>query len=302
MRTIRIAAVWLVLTAFAGNAWAQKMILLEAEPIIGWGNASMGSGGYDIELRGHYERIGLKLGYANAYTKETDPKKYYEYFNMQKATFSWRLWHKDDDDDERARLLNIGYNRITAYKHLVFEAVDPTLKVPTNDSLESRRYLDVYGTNVKFNTSFISIGYERLKKLYAKSGGGVVTNMFNGVYWFRHVSEPGTEFYTSSWYFDLLLLPPGGVTYNPRLATNLYALKPGSLAPIMETIYKNHVGFRLGYEISMIGLFAFNIGAETGVIPGIFQYSSDYGHGLPMDNLYFCGKAGFSFGTAKHHN
>jgi hypothetical protein len=303
MRIIRFAAVWLILSAVAGNACAQKMILLEVEPIIGWGNASMGSGGYDIELRGHYEKFGIKLAYANSYTKETDEKKYYEYFNMQKGIFSWRFAHKkesfnDDHEDEVAHLLNVGYNRIAAYKHQVFDAVDPTLKVPTNDSLESRRYLDVYGTNVKFNTNFISVGYERLKKGYSKSGRHKVLRSFNGIDWFESESSGGTVFYTSSLYFDFLLLPPGGVTYSPRLTTNLYALKSGSPTPVMETIYKNHVGFRMGYEISMIGIFAFNIGVETGVIPGIFQYATDYGSGFPMDNLYFCGKAGFTIGKA----
>jgi hypothetical protein len=309
MRFKRITTMLVLLAAFSTKAICQKIVLLEAEPIVGWGNGVMGSSGYGVDIRGHYETFGLKVGYANSYANETDVKNYYKYFNIVKAAASWRFAHKnssinEDNQKEIAHLVNIGYTSINAYKHRVFEAVDTTLRPPDNNPSETRRLLDVYSTDMKFHSGFISIGYERLKRVYFKGGGGKVTRgiynalgSFNG--YIETTADPGVMSYISSVYFDFLLLPQQGLQYSPRFTSDLKNSASGSV-PIMETMFINKLGFRMGYEISMIGLVVFNFGIETGIMPGIFQYSSVYGNGFPEDNLYFGGKAGFSLGRAAH--
>jgi hypothetical protein len=279
-------------------AECQDMIIAKVIPLIGWGNSDMGGAGYGGALQGQLDNFGLKVDYTQSYTAQTDEKRYYKSFNLYGITARWRFAHKDNDI-EIGHMLNAGFHHTMSYKHQVFQAVDPTLRPPDYNPDETQRLLSTYYTNLRITSNFMSIGYERLKKHDFKYAGWFthrILNPFGLVVGSFDSYDEGEMFYSSSLYIEMLLLAPGGCTYEAKGYYNLYGGKPATNNLILETLYKNSVGLKMGYEVSTLNSFGLTAGLEMGIIPGIFHQSSDYGNGFPQDNMYFSAKVGIALG------
>lgn len=281
---------------------AQDMASLRLSPIQAWGNADMGGAGYRGELRTHLKDFGLKLDYGKGYTKESDSLHYYKYFDEFRAQVSWRFSKKKSDGKIVGRSISLGYTQTNAYKNQLFQAVDPTLRPPESNPDESQRLLSEYFTNLKVSSGYFSLGYERLKKNNFHFAGyvtRVLLDPFGFVIGKVTTFEQGEVFYTSTLFFDLLFLAPGGASYSPREYFTIDKKRPAPNTPlVMETMYQNKVGFRMGYELATLTAFGLSFGLEAGMMPGIYNYNSDYGRGFPQDNIYFSAKAGVALGYA----
>jgi hypothetical protein len=220
---------------------------------------------------------------------------------MIDGTFSYRLKYSKRPGAERATLVNLGFTSATGYKHEEFKAVDMTLRPPDDHPEESLRRYNNYFFDARYNTSYFSLGFERIKKVDVKYAGFVTTVLINPLGFivgsFKRYEE-AEYFFTSSWYASALIAAPGAVSYTPTSYyshTNTDSLLPGSIMQ-PEQLYYNKVGFKLGYEVSSLTPVGFTFGLEAGMQPNVFNKPGVYGPGFPDDNIYFLIRFGLTSG------
>lgn len=276
----------------------QRVILLKAIPIYGWNNAFEGSAGYSFGAHTHFNTIGFHANYYNTY--KPDESKFYKQHRMFDFTTSFRFSHSDDGEDYKSRLLNVGFAHVSGYKHELFKYIDLTLRPPDYNPDETARRYDEFFTDLRYKTTYLSFGYERLKKTDFSYAGWVtrqLINPFGFVIGTITSYEEGDVFYTSSWYISALGTVPGAIRYEPVGFYSHVNGPPRGDTLQSEITYKNLIGVKMGYEVASLTPFGFVFGIEAGMMPNVFNDDGVYGPGFPDDNIYFLMKFGFASGA-----
>jgi hypothetical protein len=280
------------------SSFAQRVILIKAIPIYGWNNAFEGAAGYSFGAHTHFDKIGFHANYYHGYTKPTS-SAFYKQHMMLDGTVSFRFGHSHDGEDDKARLWNIGFAHVNGYKHELVKYIEYNLRPPDYNPDESARRYDEFFTDLHYRTTYLSFGYERLKKTDFQYAGWVtrqVLNPFGLVMGTVSRYEEGRVFYTSSWYISALGTVPGAISYEPVGFYSHVNGPPRSDSMRSEPLLKNHIGVKMGYEVGSLTPFGFVFGLEAGLMPGVFNDEGVYGPGFPDDNIYFLMKFGFASG------
>lgn len=288
---------------FITDSKAQTVFLAKWSPLNAYMNTFSGSNdfyyGGRINLQQFAGSFELMKSREQTYKVGMNTVKHLQW----NGTFSYRFAEveKEGGDIHKGYYITLGANKLNTYKLDEWNAVDLDLK-PAYDSGETMMKYNEYFQDVEVKSSYLNIGVESFKKALVDLPGGWVTVLLVDPFGFVIGSyrsySPGSEvFYCRNSYFNLLLATPGSLGY-----TTLGYHEGGKnnlvTAPDMHTepLYKNLVGFKMGYDWSSLGIAGLNYGFECGMFPGVYNTSGVYGFKFPDDNIYFMVRVGVSTG------